>query len=333
MRKYLVKRILGAIPVLFGITVITFIAMQLSPGKPTDQMALSGARTSASADTRTRFLKLYELDKPIHIRYLKWLWRTARLDFGKSFKDDRPAIKKIAERLPATILLNTLSLALIFSVGILLGVISAVKHNKLTDHIITTAVFVGYSLPTFWLAIMAIIFFGIHLGILPISGLRSLNYEFLPWWGKILDIAKHLVLPVAITSFTGVAGLTRYIKNNMLEILKTDYIRFARAKGLPEGKIIISHALRNALLPVITILGLSLPGIIGGGFIFETIFAYPGMGRLGYEAIMSRDYPVIMAVSVIAAVLTLLGNILADTLYAFADPRIKYSPTTTENNT
>jgi len=327
MTRYLLHRILQSIPVLFGITLITFFVMQLSPGKPTDQTALAGTRMTA--ESRERLVKLYELNKPIHIRYLKWLSRLSRLDFGKSFKDDRPAIKKIAERLPATILLNILSLTLIFTLGILLGTICAINHNKTIDNIITTIVFVSYSLPTFWLAIMGIILFGIHLGILPISGLRSLNYEFLPWWGKIIDIARHLILPVAITSFTGVAGLTRYVKNNLLEILKSDFIRFARAKGLPEGKIIWRHALRNALLPIITIVGLSLPGIIGGSFIFETIFAYPGMGRLGYEAIMSRDYPVIMAVSFIAATLTLIGNILADVLYAYADPRIKYPSQTT----
>ncbi|PKN01420.1 MAG: diguanylate cyclase [Elusimicrobia bacterium HGW-Elusimicrobia-1] len=322
MKKYFLRRIINSAPVLLGITILTFFVMQAAPGKPTDLVEFSA---KVSAESRQRLIKLYELDRPLHIRYIKWLGRMARLDFGNSFRDDRPAINKIAERLPATLLLNLLSLSVIFAAGIGLGVLCAVRHKTFMDNLITTVVFVGYSLPAFWLALMAIIFFGIHLGILPISGLRSLNYEFLPWWGKIFDVTKHLVLPVAITSFTGVAGLTRYAKSGMLDALKSDYTRFARAKGAPMREVVFGHALKNALLPVITIMGLSLPGIIGGGFIFETIFSYPGMGRLGYEAIMSRDYPVVMAISVIVAILTLAGNIIADAAYAFADPRIRYS--------
>lgn len=329
MKKYIFRRIINSIPVLFGITLLTFFVMQAAPGKPTDTVEFSAR---VSAESKQRLIKLYELDKPIHVRYFKWLFRLARLDFGNSFRDDRPAIKKIAERLPATLLLNILSLGVIFAGGITLGVLCAVRHKTLIDHFITTFVFVGYSLPAFWLALMGIILFGINLGILPISGLRSLNYDFLPWWGKIADVARHLVLPVAITSFTGVAGLTRYAKSGMLDALKSDYARFARAKGVTETRVIFVHALRNALLPVITIMGLSIPGIIGGGFIFETIFAYPGMGRLGYEAIMSRDYPVVMAISVIVAALTLSGNIIADAAYAFADPRIRYSDAEIKRN-
>jgi peptide/nickel transport system permease protein len=167
--------------------------------------------------------------------------------------------------------------------------------------------------------------FGLKLGILPVSGLRSLNFDDLSTAGKIADMARHLILPVCVMSFTGLAALTRYSRSAMLEVIRQDYIRTARAKGLPESTVIWKHAFRNALIPVITLLGLMLPELIGGSFIFETIFAYPGMGRLGYDAIMARDYPVLMGIGTVVALLTLLGNLLADLLYAFADPRVRYS--------
>ncbi|MDO8733579.1 MAG: ABC transporter permease, partial [Elusimicrobiota bacterium] len=181
-----------------------------------------------------------------------------------------------------------------------------------------------FSVPTFWLAILLMIFFGLQLGWLPISGFRSINFDELTFLEKFTDITKHLVLPVFVSAFTGLAGLSRYTKSAMLEVLHQDYIRTARAKGLTESTVIFKHALRNALIPVVTIMGLTIPDLIGGSFIFETIFAWPGMGRLGYEAIMSRDYPVIMAVGTIVAILTLLGNLIADITYAYVDPRIRY---------
>ncbi len=321
MKEYIFKRVVQSIPVLIGITFVSFFVMQLAPGKPTDVTDFSA---KISAESKERLVKLYGLDKPVYVQYVGWLWRFVRLDFGNSFKDNRPAIIKIAERLPATLLLNISSIILIFALAIPLGVYSAVKHNTLAERVVTTFVFVGHSLPAFWLALLCIILFGLKLGVLPISGIRSLNYEMLSPIGKITDIASHLVLPVFITAFTGMAGVTRYSKTGMLDVLRKDFVRYAYAKGVAEKNILFVHALKNALLPVITIIGLSLPGVVGGGFIFETIFAYPGMGRLGYEAIMARDYPVVMAVGVIVAILTLLGNIVADILYAFADPRIRY---------
>jgi len=197
-------------------------------------------------------------------------------------------------------------------------------QNRLLDKIISLFVFLGYSIPKYWLAILCMIVFGIKLRLLPISGLRSVNFEYLSFFGKVFDIAKHLILPVCISAFAGIAGLTRYIRASMIEQLNSEYIKFAISKGCSKKKIVFSHAFRNVLIPVVTILGLSLPDLIGGSFIFETIFAYPGMGRLGYEAIVSRDYPLIMGISVIVAFLTLLGNFLADILYIVVDPRVKY---------
>lgn len=322
MLAYILKRLLLLIPLLIGITLVTFVVMRLSPGKPTDM--LTDMNVKVSAESKERLAKLYGLDKPWHVQYALWLKRMARLDFGQSFRDDRPVIKKIAERLPATLLLNVCSLGLIFLIAVPLGVLSAVKQNSFFDRATTVFVFVGFSTPTFWLALVMMIVFGLKLGWLPISGLRSLSFDELTAIEKIIDVARHLALPVAVSAFTGLAGLSRYMRNGMLEVIRHDYIRTARAKGLPENKVIYKHALRNALLPIVTLLGLYLPELIGGSFIFETIFAYPGMGRLGYDAVMARDYPVVMGVGVIAAFLTLIGNFLADIAYAYVDPRIRY---------
>jgi peptide/nickel transport system permease protein len=322
MLVYIIRRIFYIIPLLIGITFITFTVMHLAPGKPVDQVTDMNVKVSAQA--KSKLMKIYGLDKPWYIQYASWLRRFVVLDFGDSFKDGRKAMVKIKERLPATLLLNLLSLALIIIIALPVGILSAVKRNTVFDKIMTVFVFIGFSVPAFWLALLLMLFFGLKLGWLPISGLRSLNYMDFSMTEKIIDIARHLVLPVFVTAFTSLAGLSRYSRSSMLEVIKQDYIKMAYSKGLPASKIIYKHAAKNALLPVVTILGLSLPGLIGGGFIFETIFAFPGMGRLGYEAIMSRDYPVVMAVGTIAALLTLVGNFLADITYAWVDPRIRY---------
>ena len=321
MAAYIFKRLALMVPILIGITLVTFLVMHLSPGKPTDVMDMN-AKVSSEAKTKLR--ELYGLDKPWYVQYFVWLQRMAKLDFGNSFKDGRKVIQKIGERLPATLMLNILSLLLIFFIALPVGIYSAVKQNSVFDKTMTVIVFVGFSVPAFWLALLLMLLFGVKLGWLPISGLRSINYDELTAWGKVYDLARHLPLPVFVSAFSGLAGLSRYARASMLETLRQDYVRTARAKGVPENRVIFHHALRNALIPIVTILGLSLPELIGGGFIFETIFAWPGMGRLGYEAIMARDYTVIMGVGTIAALLTLIGNFIADITYAYVDPRIRY---------
>jgi peptide/nickel transport system permease protein len=232
-------------------------------------------------------------------------------------------LDKILERSPITLLINLLSMILIMAVAIPIGVMSAVKRGSVFDKGTTVFVFLGFAMPTFWLALLLMILLGVKLEWLPISGFRSLNYADLTFGGKFLDIIKHLLLPVFVSAFGGLAGMSRYMRSNMLEVIRQDYITTARAKGLDERTVIYRHALRNALLPVITLLGLSVPGLIGGSVIFETIFAIPGMGQLFYQAVMMRDYPTIMGILVIGAVLTLLGNLLADLSYSVADPRIR----------
>lgn len=310
------------IPILLGITVICFAVMHLAPGSPTDLQTQMNPR--ASAELKARLKAMYDLDKPLHVQYWLWLKRVVVFDFGRSFSPDRrPVIEKIKERIPVTIAINLLSLLAILAVSIPLGVMAAVHRGSLFDNLTSILVFIGFAMPTFWLALLLMILFGIYLGWLPISGIRSLNYEYLPPLVALWDLLKHLILPVFLSAFGGLAGFSRFMRANMLEVIRQDYIMTARAKGLPEKTVIYKHALRNALLPVITILGLSVPGLIGGSVVFETIFAIPGMGQLFYMAVMARDYPTVMGILFIGAVLTLVGNLLADISYALVDPRIR----------
>jgi peptide/nickel transport system permease protein len=278
-----------------------------------------------SAQARERLREFYGLDKPLHVQYLNWLGRLARLDFGRSFApDNRPVMDKISERIPVTLSLNVIALLLEFGLAIPIGILAATRRDTLLDKGITLFVFLGFAVPTFWLALILMYLFGVKLGWLPISGLHSLGSDKLhglAWFG---DLARHLILPVSIATFGSLAGLSRYMRSTMLEVIGQDYITTARAKGLTERVVIYRHALRNALLPVITLLGFSLPGLIGGSVIFETIFAIPGMGQLFYMGVMSRDYPLVMGILTIGAGLTLIGNLLADLAYAVADPRIRH---------
>lgn len=321
MLIHVARRLLGLVPVFFGITLISFFVIHLAPGKPTDLQ--TNLNPKVSYEARMRLEKLYGLDKPLPVRYLSWVRRFLVLDFGASYVDNRPVMRKIAERLPVTILINLSTMLLIFCVGVPLGVVSAVKRGTAADRLSTVVSFIGFSAPEFWLALLGMSLFSISLQWLPISGVVSLDFDSLDLFGKIIDVARHLVLPVAIGAFAGVAGISRYMRSSMISIIHQDYIRTARAKGLSERAVIYRHALKNALLPVITILGLSVPGLIGGSVIFESIFAIPGMGRLFYDSVMARDYPTIMGVLSIGAILTLLGNVLADCAYAYADPRIR----------
>jgi peptide/nickel transport system permease protein len=312
------------IPLLLGITLVCFFVMHLAPGLPTDLQTQMNPKSTV--EMKERLKTMYELDKPVHEQYWSWLRKLSRGDLGISFSSDhRPVAAKIMERLPITIILEFLSLIIIIAIAVPIGVLSAVHQDSIFDKVTGVLVFIGFAVPTFWLALLLMIFFGIHLGWLPISGLRSLNYEYLKPWAQFVDLIKHLVLPVFISAFGGLAGLSRYMRANMLEVIRQDYIMTARAKGLSERDVIYKHALRNALLPAITILGLSIPGLIGGSVIFETIFAIPGMGQLFYMSVMARDYPTVMGILLIGAILTLLGNLIADVSYALADPRIRIS--------
>lgn len=323
MLTYIAKRLILMLPLIFGITLITFTVIHLAPGGPVEVETEMSLKTSAQA--RDNLKKLYGLDQPLHIQYFEWIKRFVMLDFGKSFVDNKKVVDKIFERIPITLAINLLSLFLIMAIAIPVGVVSATKQYSLFDKLTTVFVFLGFSTPTFWLALILMIIFGVSLGLLPISGIQSIDVAGMNFFERLVDWIKHLILPVGLSAFGGIAGLSRYSRSSMLEVIRQDYIRTARAKGLKESDVIITHALRNALMPVVTILGLSVPGLIGGSVIFETIFAIPGMGQLFYASTMSRDYPTIMGILVIGAVLTLVGNLIADISYALVDPRIRVS--------
>ena len=323
MLTYALRRLVLAVPLLIGITFISFVVIHLAPGDPTEVMT-GDQRADASGDTRKILRETYGLDKPLHVQYWNWVSRLARLDFGRSFAPDgRPVLTKIGERLPVTLLLNVVELLIIVALAIPIGVTSATRQYSVFDKVTTVFVFVGFATPDFWLALLLMILFGAQLGWLPISGLRSPNWEYMTFWSQQWDFFSHLVLPIFVATVGGLAGFSRYMRQSMLEVVRQDYIQSARAKGLAEGVVIGKHALRNAMLPIVTILGLSVPGLIGGSVIVEYIFAIPGMGQLMVQAVFERDYPVIMGNLVIVATLTLLANLMADLAYGLVDPRIR----------
>lgn len=319
---HVLRKTLWMLLVLWGITIISFWVIHLAPGSPTDMETTLNPLAGAAA--RQRLEVLYGLDRPLYVQYWDWLTRIVHLDFGNSMSaDSRPVLTKILERLPLTVGMNVISLVLTLLIAIPVGIVSACRQNSLLDKSVTVLVFLGFAMPSFWLALLLMMFFGIELQWLPISGLTSMNYEQLNAWGKFCDLARHLALPTLVYTVGGLAGMSRYMRACMLEVLRQDYILTAQAKGLGAGAVIWRHALRNALLPVITLLGLSVPGLIGGSVIIESIFALPGLGQLFYGAVMARDYTMIMGNLVLGAVLTLAGNLLADFCYGIADPRIR----------
>ncbi len=319
---YIFQKTIWMLLVLWGITIVSFFIIHLAPGSPTDMQ--TSLNPLVSEAFREKLNALYGLDKPIYVQYWDWLVRLLHLDFGNSLSGDgRPVIDKILERMPLTIGMNVTSLFLTLLIAIPIGIISAVKQGSWIDKGFTILVFLGFAMPGFWLALLMMLYFCIDLGWFPISGLTSLHYDTLSSFDKVLDIAHHLILPIFIGTVGSIAGTSRFLRSSMLEVLRQDYILTAKAKGISQNKVIWYHALRNALLPVITLLGLSIPGLIGGSVIIESIFALPGLGQLFYGAVLARDYPLIMGNLVLGAVLTLIGNLLADISYRLADPRIR----------
>jgi len=325
MGRVLIRRLLQSIPVFFAITMITFGLIHAVPGGPTARLELD---PDIKPEDIARIRANMGLDKPVWLQYLIWVGlaeggqgrRSGLLqgDLGISYIDQTPVGRSIVDRLPYTLLLTATSLVLSLLVAVPLGVISAIRRNSWVDNVATVASTAGVSIPSFWFGLVAILVFSVRLRWLPSGGMYTLGQE-----RNVLDLARHLILPVAILSILNVAGWNRYVRGSMLEVVRQDYIRTARAKGLKERYVIVRHGLRNALVPVTTLMGLSLPGLVGGALVTETIFGWPGMGRLAYHAATKRDYPVIMGVLVMSAVLVLVGNLLADLSYALLDPRVK----------
>ena len=318
MAQYLFRRLLYTLITLIGISIISWVIITQAPGSP---IALT-LDPKVSPKIIEQMEKNYDLDKPIYQQYFLWL---KRLFTGKlySFKDGRPVLNKIGERIWNTLLLNVVAMLIIFSLAIPLGIFSAKRQYTFLDNLGTFGAYLGISIPSFWLAYLLILG-TVKLFGYPVLGMRSFVIEDFTTVEIILDRLWHLMLPSIILAIGGIAALSRYTRSSMLEVIRQDYIRTAKAKGLSEETVYYKHALRNALLPIITLFGFLIPGLIGGSIIMETVFAWPGIGRLAYQAVLARDYPVVMTINTITAVLVLIGNFIADVLYGIADPRIRY---------
>jgi peptide/nickel transport system permease protein len=318
MTEYIIRRLIYTFITLIGISIISWIIITQAPGSP---IAIT-LDPKVSPKIIEQMEKNYDLDKPIYQQYFLWL---KRLFTGNlySFKDGRPVLEKINERIWNTLLLNLFAILIIFSLAIPLGVFSARRQYSFLDRLGTFGAYLGISIPSFWLAYLLILA-TVKLFGYPVLGMRSFVTEEFTNIEIAFDRIWHLMLPAIIMAIHGIGGLSRYTRSSMLEVIRQDYIRTARAKGLPEDTVYYKHALRNALLPIITIFGFLIPSLIGGSIIMETVFAWPGIGRLAYQAVLARDYPVVMTITTISAVLTLAGNFIADILYGIADPRIRY---------
>ena len=301
------------------ITIISFLIMRLAPGDPT-QMYLD---PKMGAQDIIQIRKNFGLDDPLPIQYIKWLKNAAQGNLGYSYSTGKPVLTAILERLPATLILSISSLICILLIACPIGLYIGSHRNQWPDHIITIVSLIAMAMPAFWVGLMLILFFSLKLDLFPTSGYLNPMLSDAPILTKITDIAYHLVLPLTTTVIGGIAGLIRYNRFNVIAILSQDYIQAARARGIGEGTILLKHAFKNASLPIITILGLSLPDLIGGSLVIEYIFSWPGMGQLGIAAVFQRDYPILMGTVLFTSILILIGNRLADIAYRWVDPRIR----------
>ncbi len=319
MLQYFFNRILASIPLLLGLLTITFFVIRLAPGDPVNFYIESDTDPHVAENLRVSL----GLDQPLPIQYVKWLTSMLSGDLGISFTKHRPVIDVLAETIPRTLLLTLTAFIIDLVLGIILGTISALRRGTRIDSIIRVFMLIIYSMPEFWLGLILILVFSLQLDILPASQMSSTGADQLSFFEQILDTMRHMILPVFVLSITSATITGRYMRGSMLDVINQDYIRTARAKGLTEFQVIGKHALRNAIIPIITISGLSLPFLLGGAVIVETIFAWPGMGYLTIEAIFARDYPLIIATTLVAGVMVIIGNLISDLLYAIVDPRIK----------
>jgi peptide/nickel transport system permease protein len=320
MLTYIIRRLIQAIPILFGVALISFLLVYLAPGDPFGNFRVPGVRP----ETLERLAEIYGLNQPRHEQFIAFITNYAQVwredAWGISITHRRPVLELIAERVPATMLLMGTALMLTIVVAVPLGMLAAIKQYSVADKIVTTFATIGYALPSFVIGTALLVIFAVWLRILPFGGMTSSLRE----GGNPADIAFHMILPVASLAVQSIAGWSRYVRATMLEVLHQDYIRTAKAKGVAPSRVNFRHALRNALIPVITLIGLSLPALIAGAVITEGIFSWPGLGSLGLAAIAQRDYPVIMAFVLLGGIAVVAGNLIADILYGIVDPRIKY---------
>ncbi len=322
MTRYIIRRLIQAIPLLLVISILTFLIVEIAPGDAA-QMYIDPDRGTDPAYIEQVRLSL-GLDQPMHVRYIAWLGKTLSGDWGFSFRSRRAVTLEVGDRLPNTLLLGGSALFLSFVVAVPIGVISALKRYTLIDYLVTTFSLVGISIPIFWTALLFIQIFAIQLDWFPASGMRNVREQY-TGWQSAADVLHHLFLPTIVLALAQIASWSRYQRSALLEVLGQDYIRTARGKGLADRRVIMLHALRNALIPMITMIGISVPSVVTGAFLTETIFSWPGIGRLGVDAVSGRDYPVIMAVTMLSALLIVISSLLADIAYTWADPRIRYA--------
>lgn len=314
MFTFIIRRLIWFIPLLIGVTLVSYLIITLAPGDAVDSMINPGM----SPADRLAQKHALGLDRPFYIQYFAWLGQLFRGNLGYSFLTFQPVSERIAERILPTVGLMGAALLLAYVIAIPIGVLSATRQYSLIDYSGTVLAFAGVSLPSFFLGLGGIYLFGLKLGWLPTGGMRSLGSG-----GGIGDLLAHLVLPAVVLSLVNMGSLVRYTRSSMLDVIRQDYVRTARSKGLTEKVVIYRHALRNALIPVITLIGLQLPQLLGGAVITEQVFGWPGMGRLTIEAIGQRDYPLLMGLTLLTAILVLVGNLIADVLYAVVDPRVR----------
>ena len=316
--KYILKRILQVIPLLIMVSLISFFIIRLSPVDPLAELRLN---PSISQETLDKEMKRLKLDKPIYIQYASWAKSFVQGDLGYTSAGEKVSTK-LKERIPNTLLLTSIVIFMTWIVGIPLGVLAAIKKETAFDRILTVISSVGMAIPSFFFAILMLIF-AVKTGWFPVGGLTSYDFNEMSFCGKVIDLSKHLVLPVIVLFTISLSGLQRQMRANMLEVLDSDYVKFARAKGLSEGKVIFKHALRNAINPMITLLGFEFAGLLSGAALTEYVFQFPGLGRLILEAVMKSDINLVMASLMMGTIMLILGNLIADILLMIADPRIR----------
>ncbi len=319
MLKYIARRLLLSIPVIIGITILSFIIMKLSPGDPLANFI----NPSISMEDLEVSREALGLNDPLFVQYFKWIGQVVRGNFGYTYSGNHSISGLILERLPNTIILTLSAFVLSFVLGIPIGVIAAVRKNTRVDYGLTFFSLVGVAIPSFFFGLLVIYLFALVLGLFPSGGMINIRAGY-TGYAYFTDVLHHLILPAIVLSLGNIASVSRFTRSNMLDVLKEDYIRTAKAKGLRNKAIVYKHAFRNALIPVVTIFGLSIPFLFSGAYITESIFNWPGMGQLGITAIQNREYGIIMALNLITATLVLLGNLTSDILYAIVDPRIRH---------
>ena len=323
MTRYLVRRLLYALLTFFGITVATFALIHSVPGDPISFYAGRGGIKSLPPEMVAALRAEFHLDRPLPEQYLHWLRGIVTFDFGHSVIDRRPVRTVVLEKLPATFQLNAVAFLIAAAIGVPIGLWSASRSGRLTERASAVGFFLLYSLPSFWVALMLIQWFSVRLNVLPLFGMTSDGYEYLSAGERFIDRARHFVLPTLTLTYAQMAIFARFSKSAVTEVIRQDFITAARAKGAGSVRVMWRHAFRNALIPMITLLGLTIPYLLSGSVIVERIFQWDGVGLLYYDAILARDYPVVMALTVVTAVLTLLASVLADVLYVLADPRVR----------